>query len=105
MAIAKVVRPQVIVAGDVVRISERRRKSDQTLYAHEVVISQESGAQVGVLVYYRENGENIELPQPGTFFAAECSIEESREFGASLNFERWPFDQLDRISTGLGAVA
>lgn len=104
MAIAKVVRPNVIVAGEVVRISERRRKNDQTLYAHEVVIAQENGAQVGVIVYQRDNGDNIELPQPGSFFAAECTIEESREFGASLNFDRWPFDQLDRITSALAAA-
>ncbi|WP_449280972.1 hypothetical protein [Leucobacter sp.] len=99
MAIARTVRPTVIIAGEVERTRELKRKSDQSVYAKEITIRQDAGALASITMYDRPGTPPV--PQIGEFIAAECSIEESREFGASLGFERPAFDALDRIATGL----
>lgn len=104
MAISRSVRPSVIVAGGVVRVRRLRRKSDNTLYGHEVVLSQDSGAQVAVTIYERDD---FSAPSPGVgeFFAAEVTVEESRDYGATLIYEGSPVSTLDLIHSSLSAPA
>lgn len=99
MAIARSVRPSVLVAGEVVRVRELRRKADQTQYGTEVVVGQDSGAQIGVTVYLNKDAPAI--PPLGSFWVAEAEVEESREFGASLTWASPGFDLLDRIHSAL----
>jgi len=95
MAISRTVRPSVIVAGVVSRTRELKRKTDNGVYATEVVLSQDSGAQVGVTVYLRENPTPI--PSLGEVWACEATVEESREYGASLNYEGSAENALDAL--------
>jgi len=88
MAISRAVRPSVLVFGQVARIAAKRKKADNTVYGHDVVLAQETGAQIAVMVYQREDDFGPQLPEVGTFWSAECTVEESRDFGATLIFER-----------------
>ncbi|WP_292715522.1 hypothetical protein [Microbacterium sp. 13-71-7] len=99
MAIGRSVRPVVLVSGEVARIRELTRKSDKTKYGTEIVLAQDNGAQIGVTVY--ESASLYALPQIGDFFVAECTVEESRDYGASLSFESSGVDLLDRIHAAL----
>lgn len=101
MAIARSVRPSVLVAGEVARVRELRRKADNTQYGTEVVVSQDSGAQIGVTVY---ESAKTPIPAVGAFWVAEAEVEESRDFGASLTWASPGFDLLDRIHSALSTA-
>jgi hypothetical protein len=105
MAISRSVRPTVIVAGGVERTRELRRKADNEVYGHEVVLAQESGAQVAVTIYSRNGSPVAPIPGVGEFFAAEASVEESRDFGASLIYEGSAASILDQIHSALSVGA
>lgn len=99
MGIARSVRPTVLVAGGVVRVKDLLRKADKARYGTEIVIAQDSGAQVAVTVY--DSAGLHALPAVGEFFVAECSVEESRDFGASLSYETNGVNLLDQIHSAL----
>lgn len=101
MAIARSVRPSVLVAGEVARIRELRRKSDNTQYGTEVVVAQDSGAQIGVTVY---DSAATAIPKVGDYWVAEADVEESRDYGASLTWSSPGFDLLDRIHSALSTA-
>lgn len=101
MAIARAVRPTVIVAGGVARTRELRRKSDGNVYGSEVVVAQDSGANIGVTIYMRDGVPAAPIPGVGEFFACEATVEESRDFGASLIYEGSPAGTLDLIHSAL----
>ncbi len=69
MAIARAVRPSVIVAGGVARTRELRRKTDQSVYGHEVIVAQDNGANIGVTVYLRGGVSAAPIPSVGEYFA------------------------------------
>lgn len=104
MAIGRTIRPVVILAGHVVGVRELRRKADQSIYGHRVTVKQSNDAEAEFTVYDRPDAPTG-LPAIGEFVAAECSVEESRDFGTSLNFERHAYDALDVIQSNLGAAA
>lgn len=97
MAISKAIRPSVIVFGVVSRINPRRRNADNVVYAHEVFIVQTSGAQAAVTVYVRDDASSVQLPIIGELWAVECTVEESRDFGASLIYEAPADSALDQL--------
>jgi len=100
MAIARVTRPTVVVFGTVESTRELRKKADQSVYGHDVTIRQENGALLAIRVYNRPESP-IELPYVGQFYAVETTVEESRDYGTSLNYERPAANALDLIVTGL----
>ena len=97
MAIARTTKPTVLVLGAVVRTRELRRKADQTLYGHEVILQQDSGAAVAVTVYERDGAAAVSLPSIGDMWAAECAVDEHREYGATLVYEGSAASALDLI--------
>lgn len=97
MAIARSVRPTVLVLGIVVRTQVRNRKSDNAAYADEVILAQDSGAQVAVTIYRRDGNPGTTLPTIGEQWSCEASVEESRDYGASLAFERTAERALDSL--------
>lgn len=99
MAIGRTIRPHIIVSGFVDRVRALTKKIDGALYGHEVTVQQEHGAQAAYRIYARD--DSPQPPQPGDFVSVEASLEESRDFGASLNFERHAYDALDRIQSNL----
>lgn len=101
MAISRSVRPAVLVAGVVQRTRELRKKSDNSVYGHEVVLGQPSGAQAAFTQYLGQNGPAAPVPAPGEFVTAECTIEESRDYGATLVYENPGHDMLDQIHSAL----
>ncbi len=103
MAIGRMIRPAVLVDGVVERVAERKSKKSGEVFAHEVTLKQHSDAVMTYTVYTRSR-EEYGLPAVGEFAAVECSVEESREWGTSLNFERPAFDALDRIQSALSAA-
>ena len=103
MAISRSVRPSVLVAGVVDRVRELRKKSDNSVYGHEVVVAQPTGAQAAYTMYTGRGGAVV--PQAGEFVTAECTIEESRDFGASLAYESAGHDMLDQIHSALSVSA
>lgn len=103
MGIARTVRPMVIIAGTVDSTRELRKKADGTVYGHDVTLRQENGAAAAFRVYLNDQ-KPVQIPQVSSFVAVEASVEESREYGTSLNFEGWAFDALDRISSNLQAA-
>lgn len=105
MAIARAVRPSVIVAGGVTRTRELRRKTDQSVYGNEVIVGQDSGAQIGVTIYLRDGVSVAPIPSVGEFFACEATVEESREFGASLNYAGTGASTLDQIYSSLASAS
>ena len=104
MAISRSVRPSVLVAGEVVRVRELRRKSDQSTYGSEVILAQPSGAQIAVTIYDSAAASIRQFPEVRDFFTAECTVEESRDYGATLIYESEGLDTLDRVHSALGAV-
>lgn len=103
MAIGRTIRPHILVAGTVERVRPLTKKADGALYAHEVTVTQEHGAQAAYRLY---NGDNAPAaPSIGDYVVVEASLEESRDFGASLNFERFAFDALDQIQSNLAALS
>jgi hypothetical protein len=98
MAITRTVKPTVIVLGTATRTRELRRKIDNTLYGYEVVVQQDSGAQVAVTMYERE-GAVVSLPSIGDMVAAECTVDEHREYGATLVYEGSAASALDLIGS------
>lgn len=103
MAIARSVRPTVLIAGNVERTRELRRKKDQTIYGHEIVVKQREGALVGYTIYLNDEAP-VRIPSPLEFVVAECSVEESRDFGTSLNWESNGADTLDFIVSTLSTA-
>lgn len=99
MAIGRSIRPRVLVAGYVEGTRELKRKADNSVYANEVRIKQENDAVLAFTMYDRPGTPPI--PLVGEFVAVECSVEESREYGTSLNFERPGYDALDLIQSAL----
>lgn len=105
MGISRSVRPAVLLAGVVQRTRELRKKSDQSVYGHEVVVAQESGAQAAFTMYIGQNGPVAPVPSVGEFATAECTIEESRDFGATLVYESAGHALLDQIHSALSVAA
>lgn len=101
MAIGRSIRPRVLVAGYVESTRELKRKADNSVYAHEVRIKQENDAVLAYTMYDRPGVPPT--PGMGEFVAVECSVEESREYGTSLNYERPGFDLLDLVQSTLSA--
>lgn len=97
VAIGRAVRPSVLVFGVVSRVTPRRKKADNVIYGHDVVLSQESGAQIAVMVYQREDEFGPVLPLIDSNWAAECTVEESRDYGATLIYERPADSMLDLL--------
>lgn len=102
MAIARTVRPTVLVYGEVERIRDLKTKADQRLYGREVTLRQESGAGIAVTFYEDDYSSVPDVAQAVIF---EASVEESRDFGASLRFERPADAVLDRIGIGRTPVS
>lgn len=84
MAISRTVRPTILVFGVAERIRDLLTKADKRLYGKEVTFRQDSGAGLAV-TFYEDDYDRI--PGPGEAVVLEASIEESRDFGASLRFE------------------
>lgn len=103
MAIGRSIRPRVLIAGFVENIRELKRKADQGVYAHEVHLKQHNDAVAAFTMYSRDT-EKEGLPSVGEFVAVEASVEESREYGTSLNFEAPAYNALDLIHSNLKAV-
>lgn len=107
MAITRPVRPSLIVAGIAVAITPRlaydaetRRRTSEVI-GYEVTVSQDSGAQL--VVRYTNDDVTPQALQP---VAVVVDVQESREYGAFLVFQRNVIpDDLDRINSSLGAVA
>ena len=107
MAITRPVRPSLIVAGIPVAITPRRKYDDaqkrytDEVVGYEVLVSQESGAQLSVRY-------KVEDPTPAVLVpvAVYVDVNESREYGASLAFQRnvTP-DDLDKINSSLSVAA
>lgn len=104
MAISKAVRPSVLVFGFVRSIRELKRRADQSVYGAEVLLQQESGAQLAV-TFYDPDGSGVLLPGVGEFFAAEASVEESRDYGASLAYVASAANVVDLIQSTLSSRA
>lgn len=102
MAIGRTIRPHILVAGTVERVRPLTKKADGALYAHEVTVTQDHGAQVAYRLYSGDRAPAA--PSIGDYVVVEASLEESRDFGAFLNFERFAFDALDRITSALSAM-
>lgn len=107
MAITRPVRPSLIVHGIVVAITPRRKYNDQTrtytdeVIGHEVLVSQESGAQLSVR--YKAEDHTPQVLHP---VAVLVDVNESREYGASLAYQRDVLpDDLDKINSQLFATA
>lgn len=99
MAIGRSIRPLVIVAGNVERTRELKRKSDGSVYGLEVTLKQSNHAVAAFTIYSRPGAPVA--PAIGEFVAVECSVEESREFGTSLGYERPAYDAIDLIQSNL----
>lgn len=106
MAIGRTVRPLLLVDGTVERTAPLRNKA-QEVYAHEITLSQDNGAQVAFRVYNDDSGRPAmtTFPSIGDYLAAEVSVSESRDWGATLAFERPAFDRLDQIGSNLAALS
>lgn len=97
MAIGRSIRPHVVLAGTVERTRELRKKSDQSVYGNEVTVKQEHGANAAFTIYLNKDSPSV--PSVGEYVAIEASVEESRDFGTSLAFEKFAFDALDKMMT------
>lgn len=98
--------PRLIVLGHVVQTKELRARADNRLYAQEVTVEQETGARLAVRVYERRDGSTPPLPRIGEFWPVEASVEESREYGTSLQYERDATAALDAaFPASAGAAA
>lgn len=104
MAISRAVRPQAIVHGNVERIRDLKRKADNEIYGYEVVFAQDNGARVGVTLYQNAAAKIGHFPEVGDFLAWVVSIEESRDYGASLNYEAEAYSELDKIASAATAA-
>lgn len=102
MAIARSVRPRVLLHGVVDSVRELKKKPENggELYGHEVVVRQDGGALPAFTVYTR-SGATFAV---GDFIAVECSLEESRNYGATLNYERPADSALDLIVSNMRAA-
>lgn len=107
MAITRPVRPSLIVAGVVVSTTPRRRYDEgkktytDEVTGYEVLVSQESGAQLSV----RYKSED-RVPNVFDRLAVFVDVNESREYGASLAFQRdVTADDLDKINSALSVPA
>ncbi|MBC9928399.1 MULTISPECIES: hypothetical protein [unclassified Leucobacter] len=103
MAIARTVRPLVLIYGTVETSRELRKKPENggDIYATEFTVKQPGGALLSYSIYANSSAPH---PKIGSFVAAECSIEESRNFGASLSYERPGENALDLIASTLTAA-
>lgn len=102
MAIAKTVRPDVLLYGTVDSVRELKKKPENggDLYGHEVTLRQPNGSAPAFTVYL----SNDRQFQVGEFCAVEVTIDESRQFGASLSYKRAADNALDQILNGLKAA-
>jgi len=101
MAIARPVRPEVLVGGVVTSVVSKKRREDNKIYRHDVTITQDSGAALAV-EFWERDGADLPLPSVGTYVAMVAEVSESRDYGASLGFVREviPGD-LDRLASAL----
>lgn len=107
MAISRPVRPALIVSGVVVGHAPRqaydqaaRRYTDEVI-GYNVTISQEGGAQVSV-----RYDVDASLPAVLSRVAVYAEVTESREYGASLIFDRnVTADDLEKINASLSVKA
>jgi len=103
MAITRPVRPELVVAGTVAAVNPRRvfdedtRRYTDEVNGYEVIVQQDGGAQLGVR-YSLEDA----LPELLSRIAVITDVSESRQYGASLIFQRnATADDLDRIASAL----
>lgn len=101
MAIARSVSPIVVIAGDVERLRELRKKADNSVYGHEVTLALSNDARASYTIYERD--DRPQLPRIGEFVAVEASLQESRDYGASLSYERSAEAALDAILNRLAS--
>ena len=105
MAIGVPVRPALIVYGVAVAIANRYayeggNRTDR-ISGFQVTLHQDSGSQVNV----RFAVEDVR-PSIGEDAAVVADVQESREYGASLVFQRNVIpDDLDRINSALSVPA
>lgn len=105
MGIAKVVRPEVIASGFVTSSRPRERREDKKVYRYDITIQQESGAAL-VVEYWVREGEPLNLPGVGLFWAVVAEVGESAQYGASLSYVRdLSADDIDRIHSALTVPA
>lgn len=107
MAITRPVRPSLIVAGIAVAVTPRRKFNEATrvytdeVVGYEVLVSQESGAQLSVRFKTDDPIPSVLLP-----LAVLVDVNDSREYGASLMFQRnVTADDLDKINSSLSVAA
>lgn len=106
MAISRPVRPSFIVFGTPVAVNPRqkfdnasRRYTDEVT-GYEALFSQENGAQVSVRYGLDHATPALLVPA-----AVMVDVSESKEYGASLLFQRNVVaDDLDRINSALSVA-
>ncbi|WP_147107546.1 hypothetical protein [Nesterenkonia populi] len=82
------VSPYVLVGGEVQSVNPVARKADGQLLFHVVLLRQQHGGQIEVQVW--DNKDRPDLPEVGEFWAADCGMQESPDFGASLRWAGHP---------------
>jgi hypothetical protein len=87
MAIAAKTRPSVVVTGVVTSTREARKKDDNSIYAHDVLVAAGAG-NLYVRYWTRSITEGARLPLPGANVAVVVTVDENERNGSSLNFER-----------------
>lgn len=104
MAIGKSLRPTLVLDGVVQSVQALTSTKSGQVYAHRVLLQQESYAQAEYQIFERTR-ESFGLPAIGEYVVVECSAEDSPRFGTQLSLERPAFDALDRMQSLLSAKA
>ena len=107
MAITRPVRPSLLVHGVAVAVAPRlaydaetRRRTDEVV-GYEVTVSQDTGAQL--VIRYSTDDVTPAIFAP---VGVVVDVQESREYGAFLVFQRnLTPDDLDKINSSLSAAA
>jgi hypothetical protein len=87
MAIGRIIRPEVIVAGDVAAIQDRVSRKSGEVFKHDVIVQGANGGQVTVEYWVRE-GESLTLPDVGRYVALVAEAADSQTYGSSLAYAR-----------------
>lgn len=101
MSIGRMIRPSVIASGFVATIRERRKREDQSIYGWDVTLQQESGAQLVVQVFQRDDFKSGNLPTVGEFWPVVADVQESQQYGSTLVYSGHAGDALDAIHSAL----
>lgn len=105
MAIARTPRPSLVVVGYVesTRVLNKSKENGGAQYGIEVTVKQ-SHADGAMATYTIYDGSGAFPPSVGSFVAVECSLQESRQYGASLAYERVADNVLDLVASTLSAA-